>query len=178
MLESAAVDIIYTSLNTSLLYMQRTAHYDYCIEQLNKGDQWLLQQTLQISPNIKIIPLKWNWRAGAQHRNNPAAITENINAIPGKYGVILTSDVKEGVMETAMDVVGLILNRFASPRAVTLALSEITFFCQSQTDEALKPVILQSNSRDRNELIKRLPFIVLYQVKQMICDGMLSFSER
>lgn len=176
-LEKLRIQLMGEATDAPLRYFEDTLHYEFCVKQLNNGYDWLLERSLEISEEVKIISTKWNWITRFDKNGRPWDLTENINKAPGRHRILLKADNWGGVSETALDVAGLILDRFSSKKHVSAALSEITFFCQSQTSETLKPIIELSNSKDGEELLSRLPFIVLYQVKQLICERVLVFSD-
>lgn len=86
-------------------------------------------------------------------------------------------DLEKGVIERTLGPIQILVELFRQPKSIKNALEEILNYCELLTDDEIEPLIGYSNSRSREDLLNRLPFVLPYQVKILIADGILEFAE-
>lgn len=84
-------------------------------------------------------------------------------------------DLEKGVVEINLEPIKFLLDLFKKPKCIKVALKEILYYCELLNDEEIIPLVEYSNSINRKDLIRRLPFVFSYQVKILISDGVLRF---
>jgi hypothetical protein len=153
------------------LYFNELTHHDQIIEDLNRPEEWLLQKVLTISDSVKIIRSRWNWIPREDFR-----LIQNVSQAPGDLEILLRHT-PESVIESSLQMVGLILHRFDEPKTVERALMEIKYFCQSQGEGALQEFAQNTGSKDVQNFISRLDFLVIFKVKELLYDNVLAIKE-
>jgi hypothetical protein len=169
-LEKWKLEFIRTDGSRPFRWIREMCDYDAVVEQLNQGDEWLLQQSLVIARDVVIRQTKWNWSPTYDLAGNARDLSANLEVDASVYHLMFRKVAGEDLVETPMEALGPIVQCFSRGMKVETALQHITLFCQSQSPQALAGMIAQSNSRDKDDLLSRLPFLLLYQVKQLICD--------
>ncbi|MEM9547320.1 MAG: lanthionine synthetase LanC family protein [Bacteroidota bacterium] len=86
-------------------------------------------------------------------------------------------DTDKGIVEIDIEPIRFILDSYKVPNSVKTGLTETMSFCKALNDVQLRPLLSYSDSRDKKHLLQRLPFIYLYQIKILISEGVLEFSE-
>lgn len=86
-------------------------------------------------------------------------------------------DLEKGVIERTLGPIQILVDLFRQPKSIKSALEEILNYCELLNDDEIEPLIGYSNSRSRQDLLNRLPFVLPYQVKILIADGVLEFAE-
>ncbi|MFD2588180.1 lanthionine synthetase LanC family protein [Croceitalea marina] len=84
---------------------------------------------------------------------------------------------EEGIEEYVMDMMSFILNRFNKIKSIRQVLYEMILYCKLSGKKKLKPLIDYSNSKNKEDLILRLPFLFVYQIRVLIKDGILEYVE-
>ncbi|OXG09135.1 lanthionine synthetase-like protein [Flavobacterium araucananum] len=150
------------------VYLDQLQHCDTVIKALNNPDEWILEQKLKISDTVKIVHSKWDWEA-----TNNSQFTENFYKESGNNEFLFLLTEENKVLEYSLKIDGLILHRFDYTKKIGDALQEIKGYCQTQPAEMLKEFSQNSGSRDVNDFIGRLDFLVLHKVKQLLYQGIL-----
>ncbi|RPG31577.1 MAG: hypothetical protein CBB72_012025 [Muricauda sp. TMED12] len=87
-------------------------------------------------------------------------------------------DLENGISEMNLNSINFLLELFVRPKSIKTALYEIQHYISAQSERELKSLILYSESKNKSDLLERLPFILTYQVKILIADGVLEFYEK
>ncbi|WP_299314969.1 lanthionine synthetase LanC family protein [uncultured Aquimarina sp.] len=151
-------------------YLEERIHQDNVIALLNKTDKYLLNQTLKVSKQLKIIKTKWNWN---DEELDPV---ENLYYAPKEFETLLQIDVEKGVLETSLKnsiIVKMIIGCFSEPKTVQKTIREIKDFFQSQPEDLLKEYSVNTRSRNIEDFISRLDYIILFQVKRFLYQNTL-----
>ena len=172
-LEKWKIDFIRADGSRPFRWIRDMCDYDAVVERPNQGDEWLLQQSLVIARDVVIRQTKWNWSPTYDAAGNARDLSANLEVDASVYHLIFRKVAGEDLVETSIEALGPILQCFSQGMKVETALQHITLFCQSGSPQALAGMLAQSNSRDKADLLNRLPFLLLYQVKQLICDRVL-----
>jgi hypothetical protein len=144
-------------------------YYDQVLKQLNKSDVWLLDQQVLVSNEVNLVSTSWDWSTDS----DPIA---TLDKPKGQFNTLLYYAFGEGLVELPLHTMGLLLHCFAKPKSIRDAVKEITFFCRSQPETALEDMVRFTRSEDMQELLSRLDYLLLFQVKQLLSDGILVFS--
>ena len=83
---------------------------------------------------------------------------------------------EKGLEEYPLDVLSFIVFRFKKSKSIRQALLEIMVFCKFSKEKKLKNLIAHSNSKNKNDLINRLPFLLIYQIRLLLKDQILEFE--
>ncbi|MEP6804721.1 MAG: lanthionine synthetase LanC family protein [Flavobacterium sp.] len=150
------------------VYLDQLEHCDAVIKALNNTDEWILNQKLKISEIVKIVHSKWDW----EEKDN-SQLVENFYKKPASNEFLFLLTQENKVLEYSLRTDGLILHRFDYPKKIIDALQEIKGYCQTQPPEMLKELSQNSGSRDVQDFIGRLDFLVLHKVKQLLYQGVL-----
>ena len=150
------------------IYLDTIFHNEEVIKLLNNSDEWIFNQQIRISDSIKIVNSKWDW-VSRENFN----FVENFYNLPNHYEYLFLSSVENRVIEYSLKVDGLVVHRFDGGNTIKQALLEIKYFCQSQPSEAIEEFTKNTGSKDVEDFINRLDFLVTHKVKQLIYDGIL-----
>lgn len=136
---------------------------------LNNSEEWLLKQTFILSKDLKFISSKWNWA------DISISVTQNMSEAPANWHTLFQYGA-DGVIETPMHIVGMILHSFAQPKPFHQILDELKNYCNHQSQDVLKVFSRNTGSIDVEDFINRLDYLVISKVKQFIYEGVLNFQ--
>ncbi|MFV8347175.1 lanthionine synthetase LanC family protein [Flavobacterium sp. ZB4P13] len=156
-------------LKTNLqIFLDKLHHNEKIVRILNNSDEWILNQELKISEHIKIVNTKWDWEFREKH-----SFVHNFYNEPSNNEFIFINTFKNFAIEYPLRIDGLVLHRFDSQKKVKDALFEIKEYCKSQSEEMIKDFLETSGSKDIEDFIKRLDFLILHNIKQLLYDNIL-----
>lgn len=144
-------------------------YYDQVLKQLNKSDVWLLDQQVFVSNEVTLVSTSWDWSTDS----DPVA---TLDEPKGQFNTLLHYAFGEGLVELPLHTIGPLLHCFAKPKFIGDAIEEIALFCRSQPESTLEGMLRFTRSKDMPELLSRLDYLILFQVKQLLSDGILVFS--
>ena len=144
-------------------------YYDQVLKQLNKSDVWLLDQQVFISNEVTLVSTSWDWSTDS----DPLA---TLDEPKGQFNTLFYYVFGEGLIELPLHIIGLFMHYFAKPKSISDAIKEIALFCRSQSESALEGMLSFTRSKDIPELLSRLDYLLLFQIKQLLSDGILVFS--
>lgn len=155
-------------LRTNLeIYLNKLNHSANIIRILNNPDEWILNQKLKVSDKVEILTTKWDWEPKEDFN-----FFQNFYNVAGTYEFLFQQQ-ENVVIEYPLRIDGLVLHRFDQPKKIIDALIEIKFACQSLPEQVVMEFAKSSGSIDVQDFIKRLDFLVLYKVKQFLCEDIL-----
>ncbi|MFC0779791.1 lanthionine synthetase LanC family protein [Flavobacterium sp. HJSW_4] len=158
-------------LRTNLeVCLDKLDYNEKIIKILNNSDEWILNQKLKISNSVKLVNTEWDWE-----------LKEDFNFIQNFYKErgfyeFLFHHHQSSVIEYPLQIDGLVLHRFDHPKKIIDASMEIKTYCQSSPEDMVKEFAKSSGSKDIQDFIKRLDFLVLHKVKQFMYDGILEIA--
>lgn len=126
-------------------------------------DTVLLQKSLQITPELTF---------------KKYFVVDDIsktNQAPPETMVFWKKEVETGIKEIPMGFLYVIVQLFKKGKKIETALLEMIFYCVLQKEKKLNPLIKFSNSKNKKDLLDRLPFLFIYQIRLLVADGILSF---
>lgn len=136
------------------------------IESLNIEDSALVRKRLVVSAEAVFhkvyVPLK---------------TLDQVPKVPKTYSVFWKFSLEEGIEEVPLSMIGFIVSRFNQPKSIETALLEVLLYCYFMKELKLEPLIKHSNSKSKKDLLKRLPFLFIYQVRLLVADGILAFDD-
>jgi hypothetical protein len=150
------------------IYLTTFFHNMEVIKLLNKPDEWIFKQQIRVSDTIKILKSKWDWSI----RDNFDSV-ENFYQMPYYYEYLILSSYENKAAEYPLKIDGLVLHRFDQVNTINQALIEIKKFCQSQPPSAIEEFTKNTGSKNVQDFIARLDFLITHKVKQLIYDGIL-----
>ncbi len=169
--EKKKKEYINEELKTNLqIFLDKLHHNDKIIKILNNPDQWILNQELKISQHTKIVNTKWDWEFREKH-----SFVQNFYNEPSNNEFIFIITNKNVAIEYSLRAAGWVLHRFDSQKKIKDALFEIKEFCTSQSEDMIKEFIENSGSKDAEDLIKRLDFLIIDKIKQLLYNNILEF---
>lgn len=169
--EKKKKEYINQELKTNLqVFLDKLYHNDKIIKILNNSDQWILNQELKISQHTKIVNTKWDWEFREKH-----SFVQNFYNEPSNNEFIFINTNKNVATEYSLRTDGWVLHRFDSRKKIKDALFEIKEYCASQSEETIKEFIENSGSKDAEDLVKRLDFLIIDKIKQLLYDNILEF---
>lgn len=140
------------------------------VESLGKS---IFEVPIRLGSKRTIINTKWDWSSNDIYRH-----TQNIIQPPASFTVLLIpvcdSRISD-VGEIFMQIEGLLLQSFVTPKTIKMVTEEFKYFCLSQPEEVLDTIITYTFSKDREEFIRRLDYLVVSTVKNFIYNGCLEF---
>ncbi len=153
------------------IYLDSIFYKEKTLDLLNNSDEWIFNQKITISDSIEIVNSKWNW-----NDNRISNIIENFYAPPSHYEYLFFSSYENRINEYSLGIDGLVLHRFDEGNTFNQALTEIKLFCRSQPPEILEEFVVNTGSKDVQDFINRLDFLIIYKVKQLLYDKILEFN--
>ena len=153
-------------------YLEEIRRQDAVVSQLNNPRSWLLDRTLQLSPAVRIIDMRWNW-AEVVIPEDPASYDRILTKAEGDFQVLLEPSEGSTVTETELSTAGLILRRFETPRTVRQAFTGIKSYCRSCDDKELELLAKGAGARDVPDFMGRMDYLVLQKIREFIFRGTL-----
>jgi len=153
------------------LYLESFLHRRQISSVLNNSEDWILNQPIRISERVQIAGTRWNWSGDVDFSN-----WERLYDKRGSYEYIFLSSCEEEVAEYSLQTDGLVLHRFDQQKSINQAIMEIKFFCKSQPKQVIEAFIVNTGSKDVDDFISRIDFLVNHKVRQLLFDGILEFT--
>lgn len=119
------------------------------------------------------VHTKWDWSSNDIYRH-----TLNIIQPPASFTTVFTPVYDSRVNyvgEVSLKIEDLLLKSFNTPKTIKTVSEEFKYFCLSQPEEVLDTIIAYTYSKNREELIGRLDYLVVSTVKNFIYNGCLEF---
>lgn len=168
-LENKRLDFFKGDNRTNLqVYLELLFINENALTVLNKPDEWIFNQQIGISKKIIVANSKWDWVS-----TDDADFTENFYHSPGHYEYLFFCTAENRMSESSLKIDGLVVHCFDEPKTVNQALTQIKHFCKSQSRQNLEEFSVSTGSRNVDDFISRLDFLVTHKVKQLIYDGIL-----
>lgn len=143
-------------------YFEAYIHYLKTIKLLKNSDEWLLDQTLKISDEARIIRTKWNW----SKENNK--IRDNVSLDPDNFETYIKIERDGRITEIELTKLKIIIEPFNDSSSVKDALSYIKSNPNSLM-EKYRPV-------DRIGFLNRVDFLFLEKIRNLIYHKVLVFG--
>jgi hypothetical protein len=150
------------------------AHRNSLFERFENLGEAILDVSLRLNSNAKIINTQWNWFSDDMYQQ-----TLNIIQPPGAFAIVLTPsyDSKTNyTTETVLNIEEAILRALINPKTTRTVCTEFKFYCLSQPDEAVDMVVKYTHSKDKADLIERLDYLVIRTIKNFVYNGCLEFA--
>lgn len=87
-------------------------------------------------------------------------------------------DSEYGIIEKPLNLMDFISSRFKEGKCIQTNLIELTFYFHLKKEEDLKVFIEESNSNNKKDFIQRLPFLLNYQLRLLIVEGVLEITNK
>jgi len=186
LLEKRKLDMLEVSKKSNLhAYIESLMFQDKILTLLNKSDEWLLEQTIQINQNVVFIRTKWDWFFQENYftvRDETIKDIEYFNLKnPAKeYSYLLqifgNSKVLEFPLLSGLD---LLINAFTEPRKVREVVDYSQQFVASLPESEWRKLtsrqLLHKSVHSVNDVISELEWITLKQIKPLIYSNLLVF---
>jgi Lanthionine synthetase C-like protein len=83
-----------------------------------------------------------------------------------------------GISEYSIEQIGFIIFMFKKAKTIKYALFQVILFMLFSNVKKIQPLIDYSNSKNKKDIITRMPFLFLYQIRLLIKDNILVFDEK
>lgn len=131
------------------IYFDELLYKGKVLEFLNKSTEQLLESKVCVSDNVKVMERVLN--------------EEQLSYIVVGHKII----------DDDFDSAHLVMRPFATPMTIKNALIEIKHYCDNQPEGFLKELVRRSGSKNTIDFKKRLEFLFLYKVKELIYFNVL-----
>lgn len=136
------------------------------IESLNIEDTELIKRELVVSNTISV-----------HKRYVEVDMISQIIDLPEQIDVLWKYSTQDGIEEMPYGLMGFIVFRFKKSKSIETAMMEVLLYCCLAKEKELKPLIEYSSSKNKKDLINRLPFLFIYQIRLLVADGVLEFTD-
>ncbi|KFF21067.1 lanthionine synthetase LanC family protein [Chryseobacterium sp. JM1] len=139
----------------------------------NLGDA-VLDLPVRLNADAKIINTRWDWSSDDMYQQ-----TLNIIQPSAGFATVLTPsyDSKTNyTVETALNIEETLLRALSTPKTIRTVNEEFKFYCLSQPDEVVDMVVKYTHSKDKEDLIKRLDYLVVKTINNFIYNGCLELT--
>lgn len=166
-------------------YLEELDFTDGIIQVLNKPDAWLLQQTLSISPKLKMVHTQWDWSSpdNFEPMSNPTTLEKyekNLSSAPRRYEYIFQVSGRQEIMETYCDMsFQMVLHRFMEPKTLAQGIAEIRQYVHALPEKALVGLLHAvgaGKSSTPAEFVSQLDNMILDHVRPLIHRNILKLN--
>lgn len=143
-------------------YFEEYLHYQKTMKLLQNSDEWLLDQTLKISDEVRTIKTKWNWS------KENKKIRDNVSLDPENFETYIKIERDGRITEMELTKLKIIIEPFNDNIGVRDALSGI----KSNPNALIK----KYGPVDRIGFLNRVDFLFLENIRNLIYHKVLVFE--
>jgi Lanthionine synthetase C-like protein len=129
------------------VYLDQLLYNDKILECLNKPEEWLLDQLVTISGDIKIVNTQWEWGLYDDFEDSDRTPglkrqQKNPEREPGRFEYILQHNTRFESIETHLKhPFTLFLHIFDRPKSIRQAITEIDHYLKSLPEEEIERML-------------------------------------
>ncbi|WP_308005861.1 lanthionine synthetase LanC family protein [uncultured Chryseobacterium sp.] len=149
------------------------SHRNSVFDQVESLGSSISEIPIKLSSMGTAVNTKWDWSSNDIYKH-----TLNIIQPPASFATIFIPvyDSRANyVEEISLQIEELLLQSFSTPKTINMICEEFKYFCLSQPEEVLDTIITYTYSKDREELIRRMDYLMTSTVKNFIYSGCLEF---
>ncbi|MCT2406596.1 hypothetical protein NZD88_03380 [Chryseobacterium antibioticum] len=151
-------------------YIENFLHKKESLRFLDHNDHWFLQQSAEISKNVYVNHSKWNWT----YASDKQFLKQNLQKDADDCEYIIMLNEKNELNEYYLGLESIILSTFRHPIPIEKAINDLKSFLLSQPYENLIVFSRQSGSKDMDDFLERLDFLLIQRIRYFIFSGILS----
>ncbi|MFY7844204.1 lanthionine synthetase LanC family protein [Chryseobacterium gambrini] len=151
-------------------YFESFLHKRNSLNFLDHDDSWFLKQSAEISKNVYINQSKWNWT----YASDKKFLNENLQKDADNCEYIIMLNEKNELIEYYLGLESIILKTFNHPIQIETAISDLKSYLLSQPYENLFIFSRQSGSKDMDDFLERLDFLLIQRIRYFIFSGILN----
>ncbi len=149
------------------------SHRNYVFGQVESLGASISEMPIRLSSTGTFVNTKWDWSSNDIYRH-----TLNIIQPPASFATVFipVHDSRANyVEEISLQIEELLLQSFSMPKTINMICEEFKYYCVSQSEEVLDTIITYTYSKDKEELIRRMDYLMTSTVKNFIYSGCLEF---
>jgi hypothetical protein len=154
---------------------QELARHKEVLANLNKPGDWLLEQKLLISPDVRVLSSRWDWSFKNDFFEIKETMTENFKTSPANFEYIIQVARRAELVEFPLSMdTSLLLNQFRQPKLVRQAMLEIKQYVHSLPGSLLQQMIFPiTGNSDVQHFLAQLDNLALFRIRQWLYRGIL-----
>ncbi len=169
-------NVFYSSMmqeNNLKRFSNIIAYRNSLFDQFENLADAILDIPVRLSSKGQIVNTKWNWSSDDIYQQ-----TLNIIQPPSSFATVLTPSYDSKtkyIIETAVNIEETLLRALSHPKTIRTVSQEFKFYCLSQPVEVVDVIVKYAHSKDKEDLIERLDYLVLRTIKNFVYNGCLEF---
>jgi Lanthionine synthetase C-like protein len=184
-LERCKLEFFETDKRSSMeIYLDQLLYNDRILECLNRSDEWLLDQPVTISEDVKIVYTKWDWGLYDDFEDSdrtPGLKRQQQNPWrePGRFEYVLQHYARFESNEIHLKhPFTLFLHSFDRPKPIRQAIAEIDHYLQSLSDEEIGRILTVTGLPlvSKDELMRTYGKLILGKIRNWLHRGILHLS--
>lgn len=155
-------------------YFENFVHKRNSLDFLDHDDSWFLKQSVEISKNVYVNQSKWNWT----YASDKKFLKENLQKDSENCEYIIMVNEKNELVEYYLGLESIILKTFRQNIQIEAGINDLKSYLLSQPYENLILFSRQSGSKDMDDFLERLDFLLIQRIRYFIFSGILNYTKR
>lgn len=155
-------------------YFENFVNKKNSLEFLDHDDSWFLKQSVEISKNVCINQSKWNWT----YASDKKFLKENLQKDAESCEYIIMLNEKNELIEYYLGLESIILKTFRQNIQIEAGINDLKSYLLSQPYEKLILFSRQSGSKDMDDFLGRLDFLLIQRIRYFIFSGILNYTKK